>query len=56
MMEEYQIVWPHLNNGDFLPSDDVSQNDAFLEFSDKVGKQPIIVRKDQSGHFGIIKK
>jgi len=32
------------------------QNDAFLEFSDNVGKQPIIVRKDVEGHFGILKK
>ena len=56
MMEEYQIAWPHLKNGGFLLSDDVSQNDAFLEFSDNVGKPPIIVRKDVEGHFGILKK
>ena len=56
MMKEYQIAWPYLNNGGFLLSDDVSQNDAFLEFSDKVGKKPLIVRKDKEGHFGILKK
>ena len=56
MMNEYQIVWPHLKNGGFLLSDDVSQNDAFLEFSDKVGKKAIIIRKDEREHFGIIKK
>jgi len=56
MMKEYQIAWPHLKNGGFLISDDVSQNDAFLEFSDKVEKKSIIVRKDDGGHFGIIKK
>jgi len=56
MMEEYQMVWPHLKIGGFLLSDDVSQNDAFLDFSDQVGENPIIVRKDDRGHFGIIKK
>jgi predicted O-methyltransferase YrrM len=56
MMEEYQIVWPHLKNGGYLLSDDVSQNDAFLEFADRVGRQPLIIKKDNQGHFGIIKK
>ncbi len=56
MMNEYQIVWLHLKNGGFLLSDDVSQNDAFLEFSYKVGKRAIIIRKDERGHFGIIRK
>ena len=56
MMEEYQIAWPHLKNGGYLLSDDVSQNDAFLEFADRVGRKPLIIKKDNQGHFGIIKK
>lgn len=56
MIEEYQIVWPHLKNGGYLLSDDVSQNDAFLEFADRVGRLPLIIKKDNQGHFGIIKK
>ncbi len=56
MIEEYQIVWPHLKNGGFLLSDDVSNNDAFLDFSDKVGRDPIIIRKEGAGHFGILWK
>ncbi|MGI0057712.1 MAG: class I SAM-dependent methyltransferase [Nitrosarchaeum sp.] len=56
MMEEYQIAWPHLKNGGYLMSDDVSQNDAFLEFADRVRRKPLIVKKDNQDHFGIIKK
>src|SRR3990172_3991420 len=56
MMEEYQISWPHLKNGGYLLSDDVSQNDAFLEFADKVGRQSLIIQKDNQSHFGIIQK
>jgi len=56
MMNEYQIAWPHVNEGGFLLSDDVSQNDAFLEFADQVGREPIIIKKDDNSHFGIIIK
>jgi len=45
-----------MKNGGYLLSDDVSQNDAFLEFADRVGRQPLIIKKDNQGHFGIIKK
>src|SRR3990170_3232787 len=52
MMAEYQIAWPHLKDGGYLLSDDVSQNDAFLEFADRVGRQPLIIKKDNQSHFG----
>jgi len=56
MMAEYQIAWPHLKDGGYLLSDDVSQNDAFLEFADCIGRKPLIIKKDNQSHFGIIKK
>jgi len=56
MKKEFKIAWPYINDGGFLFSDDVSQHDAFLEFSDSVGKQPLIIKKLNGGHFGIIKK
>jgi len=55
MMKEYQIAWPHIKNGGFLLSDDVSENDAFLNFADHVKKEPIIIEK-QGGHFGVLPK
>ena len=56
MINEFHIAWPHIKNGGFLVSDDVSLNGAFLEFADKVGRMPIIVAKEDEGHFGLIKK
>jgi len=56
MKKEFEIAWPHIKDGGFLFSDDVSQHDAFIEFSDMVGKQPIIIRKENGEHFGLIKK
>jgi len=56
MMKEYQIVWPHIKKGGFLLSDDVSENDAFLDFSDQVEKEPIIIKKEGASHFGLIRK
>ena len=56
MINEFRIVWPKIKKGGFLISDDISENDAFLEFSDDVSITPIIVKKDGGGHFGIIMK
>lgn len=56
MMAEYKIAWPHLKKGGFLISDDVSQNDAFLNFADLVQKKPIIITKNSGSHFGLIRK
>jgi len=56
MMKEYQMAWPHLKIGGFLLSDDVSQNDAFLEFAAQVSSDPIIIKKEKGDHFGILKK
>ncbi|MGD0329205.1 MAG: class I SAM-dependent methyltransferase [Nitrososphaeria archaeon] len=42
MINEYNIVWPYLKDGGILLSDDVIDNNAFLEFADKV-KLPLVV-------------
>ncbi len=41
MMFEFHTVWPHLREGGFLLSDDIDWNQAFKEFADKVGADPI---------------
>ena len=56
MMDEYEIAWDQIKDGGYLLSDDISQNDAFLDFADKVSRKPIVVRKSEENHFGIIQK
>ena len=51
MMSEYFAVWPYLNEGGLLISDDVIENDAFIDFADKVKLHPIVVDR-----MGVIKK
>jgi len=57
MMEEFQIAWPFIKNNGFLLSDDVSDNDAFLDFSENVGRKPIIIFEEiRKTYFGLIQK
>ena len=57
MINEFRIAWAYIKKGGYLLSDDISQNDAFLEFSDEVGATPIIVKgKETDTYFGIIQK
>jgi len=56
MQKEFRIAWPYVKNGGFLLSDDVSQHDAFIEFADEVKMEPLIIKKENGSHFGIIKK
>lgn len=51
MMKEYSIAWPHLREEGLLLSDDVIENDAFIDFADRVKMHPIVV-----GHMGAIHK
>ena len=51
MMNEYNVVWPYLRQGGLLLSDDVIENDAFIDFADKVKIRPVVV-----GRMGVIKK
>lgn len=43
MMKEFTIVWPYLRKGGLLVSHDVTVNDAFLDFCDKVQHTPVII-------------
>lgn len=40
----YPLIWKHLVAGGVLISDDVSDNDAFIRFSRRLGVTPIFVR------------
>jgi len=51
MMKEYSIAWPRLREGGLLLSDDVIENDAFIDFADKVKLSPVVV-----GRMGAIRK
>jgi hypothetical protein len=35
MLWEFKTVWPHINRGGILASDDVNANPAFSEFTKK---------------------
>lgn len=56
MIEEYKLVWPYIKNGGFLLSDDVSINDAFLDFVDKIRLKPLIIQQEKGELFGLIQK
>ncbi len=57
MMEELQIAWPFIKNHGFLLSDDVSDNNAFLDFSENVDRKPIIIFDElKKTYFGLIQK
>ena len=59
MMKEYCLAWPHIKEGGFLISDDVNENDAFLDFANKFNHKPFIISGDKNsnnGLIGIIKK
>lgn len=51
MMNEYSITWPYLREGGLLLSDDVVENDAFIDFADKVKMHLLLV-----GRMGAIAK
>ena len=57
MMEEFQIAWPFIKKHGFLVSDDVSDNNAFLDFSETVRRKPIIIFDEiKKTYFGLIQK
>jgi len=56
MIEEFDIIWPHIKKKGFLLSDDVTDNDAFLDFADRMQKKPFIISYKKSRPFGLIQK
>lgn len=43
MAWEFNVAWPYLSNGGILASDDIHANNAFIEFSRKVGRTPRLI-------------
>jgi len=57
MMFEFKTAWPYLRSKGILLSDDVDQNDAFLDYSDSVKRHPVIIKSlERDKMFGIIAK
>jgi len=53
---EYTIAWPNISKNGILVSDDVN-NDAFLEFTEAIGCEPIIVSQPGKRHpIGLLRK
>jgi hypothetical protein len=46
MLREYRIVYPYMDKGDMLASDDVMWNDAFEDFSRSINHRPVIVNSE----------
>ena len=55
MMAEYTAVWPYIRSGGVLLSDDLN-NDAFLEFGERVGREPLVVAQGKKSPFGLLIK
>ena len=51
MSKEYEIAWPYLREGGLLLSHDVRDNDAFLDFCDRIDRNPTII-----GNMGCVKR
>ena len=58
MLFEYNTSWPFIKKNGFLISDDVSENNAFLDFYSIVNGSPILMTSNQDNEIflGIIRK
>jgi len=57
MIFEFESAWPHIKNNGFLLSDDILENNSFLEFYTSKNLKPILLSSlDQKHLFGILKK
>ena len=57
MIFEFESVWPYIKNNGFLLSDDILENNSFLEFYTSKNLKPILLSSlDQKHLFGILKK
>ena len=58
MLFEYNTSWPFIKKNGFLISDDVSENNAFLDFYSIVNGSPILMtdNQDKEIFLGIIRK
>ena len=58
MLFEYNMSWPFIKKNGFLISDDVSENNAFLDFYSIVNSSPILMtdNQDEEIFLGVIRK
>ena len=57
MIFEFESAWPYIKNNGFLLSDDILENNSFLEFYTRKNLKPILLSLlDQEHLFGILKK
>ena len=58
MLFEYNMSWPFIKKNGFLISDDVSENNAFLDFYSIVNSSPILMtdNQDKEIFLGVIRK
>ena len=58
MLFEYNITWPFIKKNGFLISDDILENNAFLDFYSTVNGSPILMADNQNQEIflGIIRK
>lgn len=49
MGHTFRLVWPRIRPGGVMAVDDVNSNDAFLEFVESVGVEPLITHKPTEG-------
>ena len=57
MIFEFETSWPHIKNNGFLLSDDISENNSFLEFYTSHNVTPILLSSsEKKPAFGIIQK
>lgn len=52
MYNEYKIAWPKIDTGGFLISDDIALNDAFMVFGKKIGRDPVVIKREKGGYIG----
>jgi predicted O-methyltransferase YrrM len=45
MRKTWMLAWPHLKPGGVLIADDIHMHDAFFEFCEEVGSEPVVVAK-----------
>lgn len=55
MISEFTTVWPFMRHGGVLVSDDLN-NDAFLDFAERVRRQPLVVVQGKKSPFGLLIK
>ena len=57
MIFEFESAWPYIKNNGFLLSDDILENNSFLEFYTSKNLKPILLSSLDPKHiFGILKK